>query len=111
MKKIVAFLSLALIGGLCAAAPTYLDPFRPRNPTQPWYNASIVNSQGWQYGRANCGRLATPPITTLAGCVACCNLAVIPTGPLNPGQVNNCVSYCASIFPNIPTNGWWDYFI
>ncbi len=27
---------------------------------------------GWEYGRLNCGPNATPPITTLEDCRACC---------------------------------------
>lgn len=70
----------------------------------------ITNSQGFQYGRASCGPTASPAVTSLAGCTGCCNGAVIPTGPLNPGQVNMCLTYCASAFPPAPSIPWWYWF-
>lgn len=109
MKKIVACFCLALIGGVVIAKPNVFDPFRQKGKTGP--TKSLVTSVGWQYGRANCGPVASPPIMTLAGCTACCSGAVIPTGPLNPGNVTDCIAYCNSVFPRTSTSGWWDWFL
>ncbi|MFN0134172.1 MAG: hypothetical protein ACKVW3_16785 [Phycisphaerales bacterium] len=61
-----------------------------------------ATSQGWSYGGYNCGCYANVN-ATLASCTACCNAAVIPSGPLNPAQVTNCIAFCnQAVFPCIP---------
>ncbi len=109
MKRLIGFGLSALVGFVVVAAPVYLDPFKPA-PMQV-VTPSIIHSVGWKFGRANCGPVASPPGTSLANCNACCNGAVIPTGPLTPGQVTQCLAYCASVYPRPNTSGWWDWFI
>lgn len=58
-----------------------------------------VGTPGWQYGGYNCG-CVTSANATRASCVACCNAAAIPSGPLTPGQVTTCLAFCAqAVFP------------
>ncbi len=49
---------------------------------------------GWKYGGYNCGCLGNACTWTTADCNKCCNAAVIPTRPLNPGQVTHCLAFC-----------------
>jgi hypothetical protein len=51
---------------------------------------------GWQHGGSKCGCIVSPTQTT-ADCNKCCNNAVIPTGPLTPGQVTQCLAFCAQM--------------
>lgn len=50
---------------------------------------------GWEYGRLNCGPLATPPVLTYAECIACCTSAEEQQVPLPPASwVVECKAYC-----------------
>lgn len=49
---------------------------------------------GFKYGGTNCGCLTNGCLWTAAKCRACCNGAVIPSGPLTPGEVTQCIAFC-----------------
>lgn len=85
MKKALLAMTcvLASAGGVALA----LDPPHP------------VTSPGWIYGRNNCSPWATPPVTTKAACLACCQTAV-DTWALPAHQLANCQAFC---------NSYWEW--
>jgi hypothetical protein len=63
-----------------------------------------AGTPGWNHGRNNCGPVGTPGSKTLTGCNACCTAAGGLGGPLTPGQMNDCLAYCAAVYAN--PNPW-----
>ncbi|QOJ00733.1 MAG: hypothetical protein HRU70_09600 [Phycisphaeraceae bacterium] len=53
-----------------------------------------TSTDGWQYGGYHCGCLGHDCEWTQEQCWSCCEEAVIPSGPLTPGQVERCKDFC-----------------
>ena len=59
--------------------------------------AGGATTEGWKYGRANCGPFAKPPIYNLPDCTKCC-LTMIES---NTQKNADCNAYCATVSWNL----------